>query len=77
MMLKSFERHSFRPRGIIPSFSFKLGAKIMTIEVEVVDTPLDYNILLGHSWTYEMTFFVYAIFFLIYFSHEGKIIAID
>jgi hypothetical protein len=27
----------------------------MYVEVEVVDTPLDYNLLLGRSWTYAMT----------------------
>jgi hypothetical protein len=24
------------------------------VEVEVVDAPLDYNLLLGKSWTYAM-----------------------
>jgi hypothetical protein len=34
----------------------------MCVEVEVVDAPLDYNILLGWSWTYVMTMVVSTIF---------------
>jgi hypothetical protein len=49
-MLKVFDSHSFKPHGIIIDFIVKLGVKTISIEVEVVDAPLDYNILLGISW---------------------------
>jgi hypothetical protein len=28
----------------------------MCVEVEVVDVPLNYNLLLGRIWTYEMCY---------------------
>jgi hypothetical protein len=34
----------------------------MCVEVEVVDASLDYNILLGRSWTYAMQVVVATVF---------------
>ena len=48
-MLKSFDGHVFKPHGILPSFPVTLGGKTVTVEVEVVDAPIDYNLLLGRS----------------------------
>ena len=45
-MLTNFDGRSFRPHGNLPSLKVRLGGKTITIEVEVVDVPLDYNILL-------------------------------
>ena len=53
-MLKAFDGHVFKPHGIVPSFPVTLGGKIVTVEVEVVDAPIDYDLLLGQSWTYAM-----------------------
>ena len=46
-LLKAFDGHTFKPHGIIPTFPVELGGKIVSVEVEVVDTPIDYNLLLG------------------------------
>ena len=46
-MLKAFDGHVFKPHGIVPSFPVMLGGKTVTVEVEVVDAPIDYNLLLG------------------------------
>ena len=46
-MLTNFDGRSFQPHGIHPSLEVPLGRNIVAIEVEVVDAPLDYNILLG------------------------------
>ena len=43
-VLKEFDGHLFTPHGIL---STELGGKTVTVEVEVVNAPLDYNILLG------------------------------
>ena len=48
-MLTSFDGHSFYPHGILPTFSNQLGEKTVEVEVEVLDAPLDYNLLLGHN----------------------------
>ena len=53
-MLTEFDGRSFRPHEILPSLKVCLGGKSVTIEVEVVDAPLDYNLLLGRNWMYSM-----------------------
>jgi hypothetical protein len=61
-LLTAFDGRSFRPHGIIPSFPVQLGGKTVCVEVEVVDAPLDYNLLLGWSWTYAMQAVVATVF---------------
>jgi hypothetical protein len=77
MLLTVFDDRYFRPHGIIPSFPVQLEGKTVCVEVEVVDVPLDYNILLGRSWTYAMTTVVSTIFRVLCFPHEGQIITVD
>jgi hypothetical protein len=76
-LLTAFDGHSFRPHGIIPSFPMQLGGKTVCVEVEVVDAPLDYNLLLGQSWTYAMQAVVATFFWVLLFPHEGRIVTID
>jgi hypothetical protein len=76
-LLTSFDTHSFKPHGIIPSFPMQLGGKTVCVKFEVVDAPLDYNLLLGRSWTYAMHLVVATIFWVLLFPHEGRIVAID
>jgi hypothetical protein len=47
------------------------------VEVEVVDAPLDYNLLLGRSWTYAMQALVATVFRVLLFLHKGRIVTID
>jgi hypothetical protein len=47
------------------------------VDVEVVDAPLDCNLLLGSNWTYAMTTVVSSVFCTLCFPHEGKIVTID
>ena len=49
----------------------------MNVEVEVVDAPIDYNLLLGRSWTYAMEAVTSSYFRCIKFPHEGKLVTID
>ena len=53
-MLNFCHGRSFQPHIILPSLKVHLGGKTVAIEVEVVDAPLDYNILLGRNWMYTM-----------------------
>jgi hypothetical protein len=76
-LLTAFDGRSFRPHGIIPSFPVQLGGKILFVEVEVVDAPIDYNLLLGRSWTYAMQAVVATVFQVLLFPHEGRIVTID
>ena len=47
MMLKYFDGHTYKPCGIINNIHLELGGATITVEVEVIDRPLDYKILLG------------------------------
>jgi hypothetical protein len=47
------------------------------VEVEVFDALLDYNLLLGRSWTYAMQEVVATVFQVLFFPHEGRIVTID
>jgi hypothetical protein len=75
--LTMFDDQSFRPHRIIPSFPVQLGGQTVCVEVEVVDVPLDYNLLLGRNWTYAMHAVVVMVFRVLCFPHEGVIVAID
>jgi hypothetical protein len=54
-----------------------LEGKAVTIEVEVFDAPLDYNLLLGHSWIDSKHEFVSTLFHVILFHHQGKVVTVD
>jgi hypothetical protein len=45
--------------------------------MEVIDTDIEYNLLHGSTWFYEMTAIVSSIFRVICFPHQGKIVTID
>jgi hypothetical protein len=76
-LLTTFDGRSFRPHGIIPSFPVQLGGNTMCVEVEVVNAPLDYNLLLGMSWTYAMQAVFATFFHVLLFPHKGRIVTID
>jgi hypothetical protein len=76
-MLTTFDGRSFRPHIILPTFFVQSGRKIVEVDVEVVDVPLDYNLLLDHNWTYAMRVVMFSFFHTLCFPHEGKIMAIE
>jgi hypothetical protein len=47
------------------------------VEVELVDAPLDYNLLLGRSWTYAMQAVVATVFWVLLFPHKVRIVTIN
>lgn len=50
---------------------------MVMINKEVVDAPLDYNILLGHSFMYAMKVVASFVFHVMMFPPEGKVVTID
>ena len=44
------------------SLAVELGVKTISIQVEVVDAPLDYNLLLGRNWFYAMNVVASTVF---------------
>jgi len=45
--------------------------------VEVVNSPLDYNIMLGQRFVYAMKFMAFYVFHIMMFPHEGKVVTIE
>ena len=76
-ILKAFDGRGFQLYGILQDLPIEVEGKIINLDVEVVDAPLDYNLLLGHSWSYAMTSVVSSVFHFIMFPHKGKIVKID
>ena len=54
-----------------------MGGNIVAIEVEVVDASLDYNLLLGRNWMYNMQAVDSSLIRVVLFLFNGKIITID
>ena len=54
-----------------------MGGKTVAIEVEVVDAPLDYNMLLGRNWMYSMQAVASSLFRVVCFLLNAKIVMID
>jgi hypothetical protein len=71
-MLTAFDSRSFCPHGILLAFLVQIDGKMVEVDVEVVDAPLDYNLLIGHNWTYSMTVVVSPVFHTLCFPHDGK-----
>lgn len=65
------------PIVLYPSIPIKLVGKIVLIYIEVLNAQLDYNILLGWSYMYEMLAIASSVFRIMMFPHEGKVITID
>jgi len=63
--------------GVLPQSPITLGGKTVLIDKMVVDSPLDFNMLLGHDYVYVMNVVVSSLFRVMCFPHEGNIITID
>ena len=75
--MKTFDDRGFKAYGILNFLAMELGDKIVSIDVEVVDAPLDYNLLLGRSSFYAMTAVASSVFRTLQFPHQGRIVTID
>jgi len=75
--LLAFNRGTRLPLGILLKFPIILGGKTIYIDIMVVQGPLDFNLLLGRGYLYVMGALVYSLFRVVYFPHEGIIVAID
>ncbi len=60
--LKAFDGCNFKPYGILNGCAVEIKGKTMSINVEVIYAPLDYNLLLGRSWFYAMSTVASSIF---------------
>ncbi len=60
--LKAFDGHTFIPKGYLASYPITLHGKTIMVDIEVIDKKLNYNLLLGRSWTYAMKAIVSIVF---------------
>jgi hypothetical protein len=75
--LKEFNGSGFKPYGVLPSLPITLEGKMVQVEAEVFDTPLDYNLLLGRNWIDSMHAVVSTLFRVVHFPHQGKVVTVD
>ena len=52
--LRDYDGHPTKSQGILPHIPIMLAEKIVLIDIEVLNTQLDYNLLLGRSYMYSM-----------------------
>ena len=75
--LCAWDNHPSQPLSLYRNCRIIVVGKMFLIDIEVIDAPLDYNILLGHSYTYLMSAVRSAIFHKMWFPQNGNIVTID
>jgi len=75
--LRSWDGHSSQPLGMYRNCLVTLAGKTVHVDIEVIDAPLDYNIILGCSYTYAMSFLTSTVSRKMCFPREGKIVTIN
>ena len=72
--LTGFDKGTSRPLGILPNLPITLRGKTVYLNVMVVQGPLDYNLLLGHDYIYNMGVIVSSLFQVMCFPYEGRVV---
>ena len=75
--LRAYDGQFSQPEGLYKNVPIELASKMVFIDVEVVDAPVGYNILLGLSYMYPMKAIALAVFHIMMFPHNGKIVPLD
>jgi hypothetical protein len=75
--LRAYDSRPSSPEGLFQNVPVELGGKTILIDIEVIDAPLDYNILFGHSYMYAMKAIASSVFHTMMFPHNRKIVTID
>jgi hypothetical protein len=75
--LRAYDGQPSSPEGLFQNVPIELRGKTILIDIEVIDTPLDYNILFGRSYMYAMKAVASFVFRTMMFPHNRKIISID
>jgi hypothetical protein len=75
--LLAFDRRPSECLGFLPQLPITLGGNIVLVNILVVSGPLDFNILLGHDYVYEMNVVVSTLFRVMHFPHNESIVTIE
>ena len=76
-MLRAYDGHPTRSQGILLHIPISLGGKTVLIDIEVVNTQLDYNLLLGRNYMYAMRALASSVFHQMMFPYDWKIATVD
>jgi hypothetical protein len=77
MTLCSYEVHPFQLQVNLQNISIELAGKTILIDIELVDSELNYHTLLGCSYMYAMKAIASATFCLMMFPDQGKVVMLD
>ena len=75
--LCAYDGHSNKAQRILSNVPISLAGKTVLVDIEVFNTQLDYNLLLGHSYMYAMRVLESIIFHIMMFPHDGNIMTVD
>jgi hypothetical protein len=75
--LRAYDGRPSSPEGLFQNVHVELGGKTILIDIEVIDAPLDYNILFGRRYMYAMKAIASSVFHTMMFPHNGKNATID
>lgn len=75
--LLAFNKGTIQQLGILPQLPINVGANNFYKNVMVVQSPLDFNLVLGCHYVYNMGALVSSLFRVMCFPHEGRIMTID
>lgn len=67
----AYDRRPGESMGVLPQLPITLGGKTVLIDMMVVDSPLEFNMLLGRDYVYAMNAVVYSLFRVMCFLITG------
>jgi len=72
-----YDRRPGEYLGVLNQFPITLGGNPVLIDMVVVNHSLDFNMLIGHDYVYDMNVVVSLLLQVMYFPHNGIIVTID
>ena len=75
--LRTYDGLSTKAQGILPDVPISIAGKMTLINIEAINSQLDYNLLLGCSYMYAMRVVASTVFRLLMFPHDGNIVTVD
>ena len=62
---------------ILAQTPISLGGKTVLVDFMVIEDPLDFNMLLGRDYVYDMQVVVSTLFRVMHFNHGEEIVTIE
>ena len=75
--LLAFNRNTSEPLRFLPQIPITLGGKTISINIMVLQGPLDFKFLLGRDYIYAMKVVMSTLFQVMHFPHDENILTIN